>query len=52
MSDADLDAKFHALADPVLGLERSGDLIAALWGTAGAKDVRALAALAQGAEIA
>ena len=52
MSDADLDAKFHALADPVLGLERSGDLIAALWGTAGAKDVRALAALAQGVEVA
>ena len=46
MSDADLEGKFHALADSVLGAERSSGLIGALWGAAGAAQVRTLAALA------
>ena len=48
MSDADLNAKFHALADPVLGQPRSAALIAALWGTGGAVDMRQVVALAAG----
>lgn len=47
MSDAQLEAKFHDLSDPVLGRARSDRLIAACWALAGAADVRALVALAQ-----
>jgi 2-methylcitrate dehydratase PrpD len=46
MSDAQLEAKFHGLADPVLGAPASSRLIAACWQTGSAPDVRALAALA------
>jgi 2-methylcitrate dehydratase PrpD len=47
MADADLEAKFHGLADPVLGTGPSGDLLAAAWKIATAPDVRALTALAR-----
>ncbi len=46
MSDAQLEAKFHGLADPVLGAAGASRLIEACWKVAGAQDVRALAALA------
>ena len=46
LSDAALDSKFRDLAEPVLGGERVGALIAACRGVAAAGDVRALAALA------
>ena len=46
MSDADLNAKFHALADPVLGQPRSAALIAALWGTGSVADMRPVLRLA------
>jgi len=45
MSDAQLEAKFHGMADQVLGAERCNALIAACWGVGGAADVRALAEL-------
>ena len=48
MSDADLNAKFHALADPVLGQPRSAALIAALWGTGGVANLRQVVGLAAG----
>ena len=47
MSDAALDAKFHDLADPVLGAARSEALIAATRGIGSAPDVLTLMALAQ-----
>ena len=47
MSDTALDAKFHGLADPVLGAARCNQLIGACRGTAGALDLRHLAGLAQ-----
>jgi 2-methylcitrate dehydratase PrpD len=47
LDDAALDAKFHALADPVLGAARCADLAAACRAVASAPDLRALAALAQ-----
>ncbi|MDE2092509.1 MAG: MmgE/PrpD family protein [Burkholderiales bacterium] len=47
MSDAALDAKFHGLADPVLGAPRCNELIEACRGAASAPDLRRLAALAQ-----
>jgi 2-methylcitrate dehydratase PrpD len=47
MSDAALEAKFHALADPVLGRPRSTELIAACWAVAASPDLRGLAALAR-----
>ena len=46
LSDAALDGKFRDLADPVLGAARTGALIEACRGVAGAADVRGLAALA------
>ena len=46
LTDAALDGKFHDLADPVLGAARSGALIEACRGVAGAADVRGLVALA------
>jgi 2-methylcitrate dehydratase PrpD len=42
LSDADLEAKFHSLADPVIGAEKAGELIGQCWGLAKAKDVKAL----------
>jgi hypothetical protein len=42
MTDADLEAKFHGLADPVIGPARAQALGAACWSLARAKDVRAL----------
>jgi 2-methylcitrate dehydratase PrpD len=42
MSDKDLEAKFHGLADPVIGKAKADALIAACWKLAAAKDVRAL----------
>jgi len=47
MTDAQLDAKFHGLSDPVLGAAKTTDLIAACWSVSQASDVRALAALTQ-----
>ncbi|CDS50745.1 MmgE/PrpD family protein [Polaromonas sp. CG9_12] len=46
MTDANLEAKFHGLSDPLLGAVRSGELISACWNLAAADNVRALAALA------
>jgi hypothetical protein len=31
MSDADLDAKFHGLADPILGRERAQQVLDLCW---------------------
>ena len=42
MQDKDLEAKFHSLADPVIGQAKSDTLIEACWTLAGAKDVRGL----------
>jgi 2-methylcitrate dehydratase PrpD len=42
MGDADLEAKFHGLADPVIGAAKAQALIASCWNLARAKDVRAL----------
>jgi 2-methylcitrate dehydratase PrpD len=39
MTDADLEAKFRSLAEPVIGAERSGRLIAACWALGSAKSV-------------
>ncbi len=47
MSDAALQAKFHDLADPVLGAGRSAELIGACGSAARCPDLRALAALAR-----
>jgi 2-methylcitrate dehydratase PrpD len=44
LSDADLEAKFHSLVDPVLGAEKSSRLIAESWGLGRAQDVKALVA--------
>jgi 2-methylcitrate dehydratase PrpD len=46
MTDVQLKAKFHGLADAVLGAERCSALITACWGVGAAADVRALARLA------
>jgi 2-methylcitrate dehydratase PrpD len=47
MSDSDLEAKFHGLADPVIGKAKATSLIAACWKLAGAKGVHALCEGAQ-----
>ena len=47
MSDADLERKFHALVDPVLGAERARQLVALCAGLGGAASVAALAAAAR-----
>src|SRR5262249_11805282 len=47
MSDADLDAKFHSLADPILGEARVAQLIDACWKLGKAADVRTITALAR-----
>jgi 2-methylcitrate dehydratase PrpD len=49
MSDADLEAKFAALVEPVLGAERVRPLLDACWSLAGARDVRELVRLGAGA---
>jgi 2-methylcitrate dehydratase PrpD len=46
MSDTQLEAKFHGLADPILGSPATGRLIAACRETGSAADVRALVAQA------
>jgi 2-methylcitrate dehydratase PrpD len=47
MTDAMLEAKFTQLSEPVIGAGKTRELIAACWGLGQAKDLRALAALAQ-----
>jgi 2-methylcitrate dehydratase PrpD len=47
MRDADLEAKFHGLVDPILGPDRASELIGAAWRLSAAGDVHALAALAR-----
>ncbi len=47
MSDKDLEAKFHSLADAVIGGAKAGALIEACWGIGAAKDVKALVAKAR-----
>jgi 2-methylcitrate dehydratase PrpD len=47
MTDADLEAKFHSLADPVIGKDKAASLIAACWSVGAAPDLRALTKLAQ-----
>jgi len=47
LSDTMLDAKFHQLADPVLGAARCTELVAACRAVGSAPDLRALAALCQ-----
>jgi 2-methylcitrate dehydratase PrpD len=42
MSDADLEAKFHSMADAVIGNSKTDALIAACWSLGAAKDVRSL----------
>ena len=46
MSDAQLEAKFHGLTDPILGAASSDGLIDACWLLGDAKDVRGLVKLA------
>jgi 2-methylcitrate dehydratase PrpD len=43
MSDADLEAKFHLLADPVIGADKAKTLIERCWKLGDSKDVKALA---------
>ncbi|MDP3758916.1 MAG: MmgE/PrpD family protein [Ramlibacter sp.] len=45
MSDAQLEAKFHGLADPVLGPPAAARVIETCWNVAGAPELRSLAAL-------
>jgi 2-methylcitrate dehydratase PrpD len=47
MTDADLEAKFHGLVDPILGAERADALIGAAWNLGASGDPRSLAALAR-----
>jgi 2-methylcitrate dehydratase PrpD len=47
MTDAQLEAKFHGLADPVLGGAKTTALIAACWEVDAAADLQALCALAR-----
>lgn len=47
MSDRDLEAKFHTLADEVIGKAKTDALIAACWEVGAAADVRELAKRAQ-----
>ena len=42
MSDADLEGKFHSLADPVIGRQKAASLIEACWKLGEAKDVKTL----------
>lgn len=45
LSDAQLEAKFHALVDPVLGAGRAGEITRSCWSLAALADVRELTAL-------
>ncbi len=47
MSDADLEAKFRSLAEPILGGDKVFELLRHCWNLAGAKDVKALVAAAR-----
>ncbi len=47
MSTAQLEAKFHGMADGVMGAARCSELIAACWGAGQAADLRTLTALAR-----
>lgn len=47
MSDADLEAKFAGMAEPVLGAAQTRALLDACWNLGGAGDVRELAGLAR-----
>jgi 2-methylcitrate dehydratase PrpD len=47
MSDADLEGKFHTLADPVIGTQKADALIASLWKVGSAKDVRGIVGMAR-----
>jgi 2-methylcitrate dehydratase PrpD len=47
MSDGDLEAKFHSLADPILGADKASALIQHCWKLSQAKDVKALVASAR-----
>ena len=42
MTDADLEAKFHVLADPVIGAARTKALVAACWKLGASPDVSAI----------
>ena len=42
MSDADLERKFHSLADHTIGAAKAKALIAACWKVGGARDVKAI----------
>jgi 2-methylcitrate dehydratase PrpD len=46
MTDAQLETKFHALSDAILGTEATSRLIESCWNTADLKDLRSLTALA------
>ena len=46
MTDANLEAKFHGLSDPVLGTSQTSELISACWNVATAASVNAVVALA------
>jgi len=46
MTDKDLEAKFHSLADEVIGGSRADSLVEACWALAAAKDVHGLVARA------
>ncbi|HTW85574.1 MAG TPA: MmgE/PrpD family protein [Candidatus Sulfotelmatobacter sp.] len=47
MTDADLEAKFHGLADPILGPEQARRVLALCWDVAGLGDVAQLAQAAR-----
>src|SRR5688572_20179828 len=47
MTDEMLEAKFHSLADPVIGAAKAGRLIEGCWKVAGMREMRALAELAR-----
>jgi len=47
MTDAQLDAKFHGLSDPILGARQTRDLISSAWAIGNAPDVRGLTSLAK-----
>jgi len=45
MTDAMLERKFHDLADPILGAERSNQIIKACWNLSKAANLKDLLAL-------
>ena len=47
MTDAMLEGKFHGLSDPVLGVERTRQLIQALWSTGASSNLNPVIALAK-----